>query len=266
MFAIYVGSFVHEDNSYNMRVHTGEKPHVCDICNKKYATLRNLRLHMPFHIPENAEKPHVCHICKKAFTLEWNLKNHMHTHRAKKPHVCIICGKTFGTNYTLQIHMRIHTGENPYECDKSFRSHRALKQHKCKHFKPKPEIKICKLDRVNIIHSCDICDRSIALKGNVKKHMRRHMVGNSYICNKCNKLFSQKVDLRTHLQTSKGKKSYPCDRCSKSFLYKCALEMHSLAHATKRQQVQYIPIRKKPDYEKKNATNCFFTNMNDLIL
>ena len=48
------------------------------------------------HIPTNiGDKPHVCEVCNKGFSKKQNLNNHLLTHTGKKPHICEVCNKGF---------------------------------------------------------------------------------------------------------------------------------------------------------------------------
>ncbi len=61
----------------HVRVHSGEKPYECQICNKKFSRSSRLKLHNRIH---TGEKPYECRVCQKRFTRSNNLNSHMGTH------------------------------------------------------------------------------------------------------------------------------------------------------------------------------------------
>jgi len=54
------------------------------------------------------EKPHVCNVCGKAFTVSAALRRHMFNHVEGKPFNCENCGMGFVGKYDLRRHMRVH--------------------------------------------------------------------------------------------------------------------------------------------------------------
>ncbi|KAF3703944.1 Zinc finger protein 708 [Channa argus] len=207
-------------------IHSGVKPHRCDLCPKAYMRTNDLEHHKKIaHVKGAVESQQssslLCDFCGKEFKCRSQLAIHYQTHTGERPHLCDICGRKFGRQYQLKRHKilvhsnRVNSVENlpletPYTCSvcgKRLKTEALLMAHTYIHSSDKP-------------HRCGICLRSFQRATCLKQHhIRVHL-----------KVKVNDSPLSTGRRKSPTTKAFPCPICSKVFRFKSLLESHATIH------------------------------------
>lgn len=109
--------FIHRRN--------GKRVYVCnaDSCGKAFNYLSSLVKHERIH---RGERPYTCKVCQQSFVQSSNLKRHERTHTGEKTFECNQCQKKFSTASNLRQHLQIHSDEfrrKHYDCEQCGRSY-----------------------------------------------------------------------------------------------------------------------------------------------
>lgn len=237
-------------------IHSGVKPHRCDLCPKAYMRTNDLEHHKKIvHVDGGTEVPRpsslLCDLCGKEFKCKSQLAVHYQMHTGERPHLCDICGRKFSRQYQLKRHkILVHAnrlnGEEslsdaPYACDicgKRLKSEALLAAHARIHSGDKP-------------HHCSLCLRSFQSATCLKQHhIRVHlrvrankaphasgrrassMAGKEFPCPVCGKVFRFRSLLASHSLIHSELRPYACEFCSRSFRRLSHLKRHrEVVHA-----------------------------------
>ncbi|XP_056379427.1 zinc finger and BTB domain-containing protein 41 [Hyla sarda] len=246
------------------RVHTGEKPFECDICNMRYSTKSNLTVHRKRHNSDTElpRKDHKCPFCSKLHASRKTLVKHVKRFHAENAQEfltikriksdgwkCDICNKSFTRRPHLQEHMILHSQDKPFKCtycDEQFKSRfKRLKHQEKYHLGPFP-CDICgrqfndsgNLKRhIEYTHggkrkwTCFICGKSVRERTTLKEHLRIHSGEKPHLCSICGQNFRHGSSYRLHLRVHHDDKRYECDECGKTFIRHDHLTKHKKIHS-----------------------------------
>ncbi|XP_056868886.1 zinc finger protein 708-like isoform X1 [Takifugu flavidus] len=237
-------------------IHSGVKPHRCDLCPKAYMRTNDLEHHKKVVHANGAAEPQrpsslLCDLCGKEFRCKSQLAIHFQTHTGERPHLCDICGRKFARHHQLTRHkVLVHANKGggggdgvlpdvPFACHvcgKRLKSEALLAAHTRLHAADRP-------------HRCGVCLRSfqratclkqhhvrvhlrIKDEASAAAHERRAQRTSAFVCPLCGKAFRFRSLLASHSLVHSGARPFSCDLCSRSFRRISHLKRHrEVVHA-----------------------------------
>lgn len=160
----------------------------CDMCEKEFKSISNLRAHKLLHTERSRDFS--CHVCGKMFFTKGALKTHMSVHEDVKPYKCEFCQMAFKARGNLISHISLHSGAKPFiceQCGKSFRVKRHLKSHSIVHTDLMP-------------YSCEYCNKQFRFKTRLNLHLRQHTGSRPYNCFYCQRNFTNGSNHKKHMK------------------------------------------------------------------
>ncbi|RVE46028.1 hypothetical protein evm_009308 [Chilo suppressalis] len=196
----------------------------CDHCKKRFVNKTTLATHLRLH--EGPLPREECPICHK-MVRKIQLKYHIQRHQNKKRYECVDCNKIFSHLATYQGHLkysRAHASDQIFKfpcpmCNKGYPTKESMQDH----------FNYQHLGKTS--HKCPICDKPIASRANVEKHiMRVHgqkkEKPRKHVCQICDKGFTDKKALNQHEVIHSGERPLTCDICQQTFKQKASLYTH----------------------------------------
>uniref|UniRef100_A0A6V7HZE9 C2H2-type domain-containing protein n=1 Tax=Bracon brevicornis TaxID=1563983 RepID=A0A6V7HZE9_9HYME len=191
--------------------------HECDVCSVSYASARALALHKRKHTE------HICSVCERKFKYGKLLRQHLReVHNVDPPpsrkYICDQCDATFTRLSHLQDHQTKHTGKSRYTCNICNKTSKTYATH-WSH----------KLTHKAMVFRCDICNKKLATKSGMRKHivtMHQSPEDWTFKCDYCDLKFPSNESLQNHRKKCTDTQKLSCDSTGGDVRQQAALASH----------------------------------------
>ncbi|KAK7115019.1 uncharacterized protein [Littorina saxatilis] len=209
----------------------------CPICQKTFSRADSLTCHMRVH---TGDRPYVCEYCSTSYKVSSHLRDHVRSkHTNTTPYECEKCNKTFTYNTAKRRHEKI-CGKDLSErvefvcakCEKGFVTAKGYEKHQMKCNESRTVVSGVKDEDMPFI--CITCEKRYDTFPGLDRHQRffcgRSPQKGRYECEECGKVFLKRNRYITHTRRHVGDKPFKCTQCDACFYDSRTLRRHVVHH------------------------------------
>ena len=222
-----------------INIHSTERPHKCELCDYSAKTRENLRQHnLSRHAPGHFEP---CEFCDFRAKLKEGLRSHV---RKCHKFVCKDCSWEFSTDTDLTKHLQLHR-EDGLHCEVCLQVMKDVEEYKVHSFTihgVQIQTRIARRSRSSL-STCEICNYQFANSPSLEAHKSYHTSDGAIICQFCGLVCKSMEKLKDHTVTLHGfvidaklkpvrtyRQKFTCSTCNYELSSRTALETHFQQH------------------------------------